>query len=71
MGVTEVIYALIAVIWGLNLFEIRELRKDNKLLSGNIAALTATIANLTANLDHKMEKEACTAYRMGLVRNGK
>lgn len=67
--VYSAIAGLFAVLWGINLFEIRELRKDNKLLATNIAALTATIATLTAELGHKVSGEQCASHRME-IKNG-
>lgn len=55
-------------MWGMNLWELRQLRKDNKELSQAISILSSTIAALQVQLGFKVSKEDCAEFRSGFER---
>lgn len=54
----------VAGMWAMNLWEIRNLRKDNRELSLAIANLTSTIAGLKVELENKVSEVDCAETRL-------
>ena len=58
----------LVTMWGINLWELRQLRKDNRELGVAIAGLASVIASLKVQLDFKVNSDTCAEHRAGFER---
>ena len=54
--------ALLLIIWGLNIWEIRKLRDGQEKMVTAISALTVTLARMDVALSHKVDDTVCAAH---------
>lgn len=58
----------LVTMWGMNLWELRQLRKDNRELSQAIATLSSAISSLQVQLSFKVGRDDCAEHRSGFER---
>lgn len=70
--VTQLILAAagfsIATLWGVQLWEVRNLRGDNKKLTDAIAELSAAIGTFRVQLEYKVDTDICSEHRNSFER---
>ena len=64
----NLLVGILAVLWGIQLWEIRALRAEGKEFRDAIANLTTSITVMSSEYAHKVDKDDCAEFRRGVVK---